>query len=356
MLIDPRTQQRRQWLAELFGDAGFDVHSASDDASFRSYYRVRSDAPPRGAACARSSYILMDAPPGQENCRPFMAITTRLAEAGLNVPEILAADPERGFLLLSDLGEHDYLCGLDEHSADNLYEDALRALVTMQCNIGATGLAPYCATVLTTEMQLFPDWFLTRHLQLEPDRELQRILNSSFKFLSDACLEQPTVFVHRDYHSRNLMQTAEANPGILDYQDALYGPISYDLVSLLRDAYIHWPDSRIQYWLDRYHALACKAGLLEHEDRPSLVRWFDLTGIQRHLKVAGIFARLYYRDHKARYLADIPLTLNYLLSVAGRYPELADLTGALERLDIIEANQRASAGNLPEFSTRGTTP
>ncbi len=199
-------------------------------------------------------------------------------------------------------------------------------------------------------MQLFTDWFLGRHLKLEPDAKLLAVLEESFNFLIQACTQQPQVFVHRDYHSRNLMQTLDANPGILDYQDALRGPVSYDLVSLLRDVYIRWPESRVDHWVDRYHALACTDGLLDNNDRPRLQRWFDLTGIQRHLKVAGIFARLYYRDHKSRYLGDIPLTLDYLLTIARRYPELSKLTHALVQLDIVNASQQATQDTLDSRS------
>ncbi len=344
MLIDKsRTRQRRQWLADLFGTARVVMQAASDDASFRGYYRLRCATAPRGGGPVRASYILMDAPPEQENSQAFIAITTRLADAGLNVPEIIAADPGQGFLLLSDLGPHDYLSRLDDNSADRLVGDALRALVHMQTRVDGTDLAPYDAPVLQREMQLFTDWFLRRHLKLEPGAALRTTLEHSFEFLIQACLEQPRVFVHRDYHSRNLMHTTDANPGILDYQDALFGPIGYDLVSLLRDVYIRWPESRIDHWLSHYHALARAGGLLGRDDRPRLVRWFDAAGIQRHLKIAGIFARLYYRDKKPRYLADLPLTLEYLLEVAGRYRELAPLREALLTVDIIAASRRATA-------------
>ena len=342
-----RAQQRRQWLQGLFGDAPIAIHSASTDASFRSYYRLRCEAPPAGGDSPLPSYILMDAPPDQENCQAFITVSRQLARAGLNVPKLIATDLRQGFLLLSDLGTRDYLRVLDSDSAGPLYADALRALVQMQTRVDAGDLPGYDATLLNREMQLFTDWFLHRHLRLTAGKELLAILAHSFEFLSQACLEQPRVFVHRDYHSRNLMRTDAANPGILDYQDAVSGPISYDLVSLLRDVYIRWPQARIEHWLDQYFALACGAGLLDRGDRARLGRWFDLTGIQRHLKIAGIFSRLYYRDGKARYLADIPLTLSYLLEVAGRYPELDQLSAALTELDIMGAHQRASA-RLPD--------
>ncbi len=339
----PRTEQRRKWLANLFDDHQVDIEIASGDASFRSYYRVRSAAAPRGLATPRSSYILMDAPPERENIRAFSTITQYLAEAGLNAPEIFATDFAQGFLLLSDLGTQDYLRRLDAQHADQLYADALQALVQMQSGIDPIPLPRYDGPVLNTEMQLFTDWFLCRHLQLEVDADLSTILHDSFAFLTRACLEQPQVFVHRDYHSRNLMYCPGHNPGILDYQDALHGPIGYDLVSLLRDVYIHWPEQRVQTWMDQYFDLARTAGLLAAQDRQQLQRWFDLAGVQRHLKVAGIFARLYYRDHKSRYLADLPLTLEYLQNVARRYPQLGDLCSALEKLDIITANHEATA-------------
>ena len=337
-----RVDQRKQWLTEQFGEASLSIEVASADASFRSYYRVRCETPAKGSIRARPSYILMDAPPEQENCQPFITMTALLAKAGLNVPEIIAADLELGFLLLGDLGVSDYLSGLNEHSAGPLYHDALKALVQMQIGINSSELAPYSCEVLKTEMQLFTDWFLIRHLQLDPDPGLLAVLEDSFEFLIHNCQEQPQVFVHRDYHSRNLLQTLNDNPGILDYQDALYGPISYDVVSLLRDVYIRWPEPQIQHWLDDYHAMACNAGLLGIEDRSTLQRWFDLTGFQRHLKIAGIFARLYYRDHKPRYLGDIPLTLDYLEQVARKYPELSKLSDAFVNLDILNLNQRMS--------------
>ena len=336
----PRPQQRKLWLAEQFGDASLKIETASEDASFRSYYRVHCETPPQGLNSPLPSYVLMDAPPQRENSQPFITMTTLLSNAGLNVPQVISADLEQGFLLLSDLGVSDYLGKLNEQSADSLYHDALKALVQMQIEIDGSSLTVYSGGVLKSEMQLFIDWFLIRHLQIQPDSELLTVLEESFEFLIHTCLEQPQVFVHRDYHSRNLMQTLDANPGILDYQDALYGPISYDLVSLLRDVYIRWPESRIQHWLDDYHELACSAGLLGVEDRSALQRWFDLTGFQRHLKIAGIFARLFYRDHKPRYLGDIPLTLDYLKHVAHQYPELSKLSNALDSYDIFNLNQR----------------
>jgi aminoglycoside/choline kinase family phosphotransferase len=350
MLIHSRDEQRKQWLAEQFGEASLSIEVASADASFRSYYRVRCDTPAKGLISVQPSYILMDAPPEQENCQPFITMTALLAKAGLNVPVIIATDPERGFLLLGDLGVSDYLSGLNEQSAGPLYHDALKALVQMQIGINNSELAPYSSEILKTEMQLFTDWFLIRHLKLEPDSGFLAVLEDSFKFLIHNCLEQPQVFVHRDYHSRNLMQTLDANPGILDYQDALNGPISYDAVSLLRDVYIRWPEPQIQHWLDDYHEMACNAGLLGVKDRPTLQRWFDLTGFQRHLKIAGIFARLYYRDHKPRYLGDIPLTLDYLEHVARKYPELSKLSDAFVNLDIINLNQRMSHSALESQS------
>ncbi len=342
MQIHSRGEQRQQWLAEQFADAALSIEVASADASFRSYYRVRCEAPAKGTIKALPSYILMDAPPEHENCQPFITITTLLAKADLNVPQIIAADPELGFLLLGDLGVNDYLSRLNKQSAGALYHDALKALVQMQTGVDSSTLAPYSLKILKTEMQLFTDWFLIRHLQLQPDSELLAVLEDSFEFLIHSCLEQPQVFVHRDYHSRNLMQTLDNNPGILDYQDALHGPISYDAVSLLRDVYIRWPEQQVQLWLDDYHQMACNAGLLSVEDRSNLQRWFDLTGLQRHLKIAGIFARLYYRDHKPRYLGDIPLTLDYLEQVARKYPELCKLSDAFVNLDIINLNQRMS--------------
>ncbi len=336
--MEARDRQRDAWLREVLGGPPARVVAASGDASFRRYFRVH---------VGTTSRILMDAPPPREDCRPFVQVTGLLADAGVNVPAILAADLERGFLLLSDLGDRLYLDVLDTRTSHALYGDALAALVRLQARGDPSALPAYDRRRLMDEMHLFPDWFLTRHLGVVPDERAIDVLADACEFLVRECLAQPRVLVHRDYHSRNLMHVPGNNPGVLDYQDAVLGPVAYDLVSLLRDVYVRWPEARVAGWIADYHRRACDAGLLQGADVPTLTRWFDLAGVQRHLKVAGIFARLWYRDGKDRYLPDIPLTLRYLLQVARRYRELADLVALLDGLDVVARNAAATAALAP---------
>ena len=336
--MSTRDLQRATWLRDVLPGADTRLTPASEDASFRRYFRVHLDGHTR---------ILMDAPPPQEDCRPFVQVTRVLADAGVNVPAIFAADLEHGFLLLSDLGDRQYLQALDEASADVLYEDAIATLVRLQRYADASSLPRYDRARLLAEMQLFPDWFLHRHLALAPDRRSGDVLAHAFEQLASACLEQPQVLVHRDYHSRNLMLTTAHNPGVLDYQDAVLGPVAYDLVSLLRDVYLCWPPARVAQWVAQYHAQARNSGVLAADvSLAAFTRWFDLCGVQRHLKIAGIFARLYYRDGKARYLDDIALSLRYLREVAASHGELSDLTGWIDELDLA-ARHAAVLAKLP---------
>lgn len=332
--VSARERARQAWLHDVLGGPATRVEPASGDASFRSYYRVHLNG---------DSRILMDAPPPQEDCAPFVQVTNLLAAAGINVPRVMASDLQQGFLLLSDLGTRVYLDELDAHSADALYADALKALVRLQARGDAVDVPPYDALKLRNEMQLFADWFLERHLGLAMDARTASTLYPAFDFLVAECLAQPQVLVHRDYHSRNLMRTDRDNPGVLDYQDAVRGPITYDLVSLLRDVYVQWPEARVYRWVDDWSQVARAAGLLDGVGSAAVHRWFDLTGVQRHLKVAGIFARLWYRDGKSRYLADIPLTLDYLVSVAARHPELDALHRWLTECDVEGRNHVATA-------------
>ncbi len=309
------------WLRDELRLGDVTLVPASGDASFRRYFRVV------GAA---RSYIAVDAPPEREDSRPFVDIARRFHGLGLNVPEVFEADFERGLLLVSDLGTRDYLTALDETTADRLYGDALGALLVIQaCGPCADELPPYDRGLLMREMQLFPDWFLTRHLEMTLSAAERQLLAHAFERLADAALEQPQVCVHRDFHSRNLLVTERHNPGILDFQDAVIGPVTYDLVSLLRDAYIEWPRECVESWALGYHDLALHSGVLRDTDSPEdqarFLRWFDWMGVQRQLKVAGIFARLYHRDAKAGYLADIPRTLGYLRDATARYDQLRDL-------------------------------
>ncbi|MBK8535758.1 MAG: phosphotransferase [Candidatus Competibacteraceae bacterium] len=295
---------------------------ASSDASFRRYFRVWYDGQTR---------IVMDAPPAQEDCRPFVAMAQALRGLGLNAPEVLAGDLDQGLLLLTDLGSRQYLAELDDHRVSGLYDDALAALARLQIggDPGSALLPPYDSALLHREMELFRDWFLGRLLGLNLSEDEHHLLDHTFALLTDNALEQPRVWVHRDYHSRNLMITDPDNPGILDFQDAVVGAVTYDLVSLLRDCYVAWPRSQVEAWALDYRVRLRALGMSGLDDAGQFLRWFDLMGVQRHLKAIGIFARLNLRDGKPGYLGDIPRTLGYVLEVAGRYAELARLRGLL---------------------------
>ena len=315
----------RSWLDGVVGMRGGHLEPLAGDASFRRYLRLRM---------GRGSFVVMDAPPDREDSRPFVHVAKLLRAAGVNVPEVHAMDLARGFLLLGDLGDESYLHRLDASSAPALYRDALATLVRMQRKVSANRVPPYDEGRLAAELELFPEWFLGVHLGRPPSRSERRVLDESFAALIEAALGQPRVFVHRDYHSRNLMVHAR-NPGVLDFQDAVSGPLMYDVSSLLRDAYVSWPDERVYQWLDEYVALATQSGLLFEDPsrggvRARARRDFDLIGVQRHIKVAGIFARLWHRDGKDAYLGDIPLVLRYLLDVVARYPELDPLARLFE--------------------------
>jgi len=312
-----RLRLLRDWLADVVGAREFSLAPASADASFRRYFRLTFSE--------GDSLVAMDAPPAREDCGPFVQVETLLREAGLHAPEILALDLERGFLLLEDLGSLSYLDVLDDDSADALYRDAMQALLTMQREVPVAGLPAYDRALLEREMQLFQDWLLESHLGMVLDEPSRRMLGTATTALVESALEQPVVCVHRDYHSRNLMVVEGFNPGIIDFQDAVAGPVSYDLVSLLRDCYVRWDDARVDAWVMEYWESARGVGLLGDVTVPQLLRWFDLMGVQRHLKAAGIFARLYHRDGKPGYLADIPRTLGYIVSVGRRRAEVAGL-------------------------------
>jgi len=322
--VDNRQQQLETWLSTALKSAKFTLTTASADASFRRYFRVH---------VADKTLIAMDAPPTHESCAPFVQVAQLLAEAGLNAPKVLAQDLAQGFLLLSDLGDDTYLSKLNDKTAPELYKNATDALIKMQ-GISVTGVLPnYDAAMLGREMQLFPDWYVTQHLKTTLTPEQQVVLNNTFKLLSENILAQGKVFVHRDYHSRNLMLTAENNPGILDFQDAVYGAISYDLVSLLKDAYIGWDEEQVIDWAVRYWQPAKKAGLPIPDDFSEFYRDFEWMGAQRHIKVLGIFARLSHRDGKHNYLNDMPIVMAYLRKVCERYVELRPMLRLLNQLE-----------------------
>ncbi|HHB91600.1 MAG TPA: aminoglycoside phosphotransferase [Thioploca sp.] len=306
-----RIKKLQNWLQTELNIINPQLIAITNDASFRRYFRIIIDD---------VSHIVMDAPPDKEDCYPFIDIANRLTTSGLNVPKIIASDLTQGFLLLTDLGSQLYLENLDTTKVDKLYKDAITALVTMQVKTASDSLPIYNHTLLHNEMNLFTDWLVDKHLNLSLSKIQQAKLATCFELLSQSALSQPQVFVHRDYHSRNLMVTSHNNPGILDFQDAVIGPITYDLVSLLRDCYVNWPRKQLNEWLEYYHILIYQNNLVKSID--NFLRWFDWMGIQRHLKASGIFARLYHRDGKSGYLKDIPRTLNYIVEVSGDYPEL----------------------------------
>ena len=316
---DPRRALLEHWLRYDLGITVNRVVPASADASFRRYFRVEA---------RNTSFIAMDGPPGREDLGPFIAVAGALGAIGINVPSVLESDRARGFLLLTDLGSTHYLQALAAGAdPEPLYADAADALLRIQSRglAAAESLPPYAVELLDREVQLFPDWFLARHLGLEPSAEVRSLVDGVSASLAAVALEQPQVFVHRDFHSRNLMVTPTRNPGVLDFQDAVRGATTYDLVSLFKDCYIVWPRERVLEWLRRYRRRALDAGVAVGADDADYVRWFDLMGVQRHLKVLGIFARLWYRDGKASYLADLPTVLNYVLDTAAAYDELAEL-------------------------------
>lgn len=318
-----RTQQLQQWLTQVL-DQPYTLSIASADASFRRYFRVHLDA---------ETLIAMDAPPPQEDCRPFVSVAEQLLAAGLNVPRILAQDLEQGFLLLSDLGNDTYLSQLNAGNAKALYGDACQALIKMQLATKPAALPPYDSALLMRELQLFPEWYVGKHLGKTLTPEQQAVMDKTFALLIDNILQQPQVTVHRDYHSRNLMVTAENNPGVLDFQDAVIGAITYDLVSLLKDAYIRWDEEVMMDWVVRYWQSAKQAGLPVNTDFGEFYRDFEWMGAQRHIKVLGIFARLYHRDGKVGYLKDMPLVMQYLQAACERYVELRPFLKLLKTLE-----------------------
>ena len=333
---DPRLALLRHWLETDLGWHDARLAPASADASFRRYFRVTR---PQGTC------IAMDAPPDKENVGPYLAVAGMLAGIGVNAPRMLARNAEQGFLLLTDLGSVTYLDALaDRGRAGPLYSDAINALVRIQGGGAghAAGLPPYDETLLRFEMSLFTDWLLGRHLGLALDDDDSRGLAAALDLLVANSLEQPRVFVHRDYHSRNLMVCERDNPGILDFQDAVNGPLTYDLVSLLRDCYVDWPQDRVVAWALEFRRQAMAAGLDAGADQRQFLRWFDLMGVQRHLKASGIFARLWHRDGKSGYLPDVPRTLGYVDQACARHPDLAAL-GVLVRERVLPA-MRASLG------------
>jgi aminoglycoside/choline kinase family phosphotransferase len=321
--MDFRLVALERWLGAEFPAIPFTLAPASEDASFRRYFRVR-------LADGRV-LIAMDAPPEQESCAAFLHVAGVFSDAGVHVPAVHAQDLGSGFLLLEDLGNTTLLDAFkNNEDPKQFYTAAIDALVRIQLASRPGILPEYERALLERELKLFPDWYLARELRREPSADEDRTLQEAFALLLANNLAQPRVFVHRDYHSRNLM-VCEPLPGVLDFQDAVHGPITYDLVSLLRDAYVRWEEAQVLDWVARYWDKARKAGLPVHADFAEFYRDFEWMGAQRQLKVVGIFARLCHRDGKRRYLDDIPRVLDYLLATCRRYRELAPLARLLER-------------------------
>lgn len=320
---DHRLALVQQWVAAQLRTDSFSLAPASEDASFRRYFRV---------GCDGRTWIVMDAPPEREDCRPFLRVAALMHEAGLHVPAVLAQDVERGLLLLTDLGTTTYLRALSDDNADRLFGDAVSALITLQRASRPDRLPVYDAVLLKRELALFPDWYLERHLQLTPDPESRATLEAVGAQLVACALAQPRVYVHRDYMPRNLM-LSDPNPGILDFQDAVFGPITYDLVSLFRDAFVSWDEPRAREWVAGYWAAARRAALPVQPDFATFYRDFEWMGLQRHLKVLGIFARIHYRDGKPGYLEDAPRFVHYARAVCARYSELSPMLRLFDRIE-----------------------
>ncbi len=326
---DLRRSALMAWLQSMAGTYGLHpdtLRPASSDASFRRYFRLDADS--------AGTLIAMDAPPDREDSQRFVKIARLFGAAGVTTPQILAEDLPQGFLLLSDLGQTTYLQALEAGAdAQPLYLDALDSMVRIQTATRAGVLPAYDHGRLMTELRLFPDWYVARHLQAALEPSERAALEHVFELLIASAVAQPAVYVHRDYHSRNLMQLSGGNPGVLDFQDAVLGPATYDLVSLLRDAYVEWPEEQQLDWAVRYWERVRSAGVPVPQDFSELWRSMEWMGLQRTLKVLGIFARLYYRDGKDRYLADLPLVMGHTRRVVERYPAFDELRRLLDRLD-----------------------
>lgn len=323
MTESSRKEALVDWLSIMLPGETFELTPASADASFRNYWRMRLPD--------NSTRIVMDAPPDKEDVQPWLDVAARLHRVGVHSPEIFAVDQTQGFLLLEDLGHRTYLPELRNDTVDVLYGHALDALAAMQSHANCDGLADYDDARLIAEMELMPEWFLKRHLGWVPSCDEWDVFELAFRQLADNARAQPQVFVHRDFHSRNLLVTADNSPGVIDFQDAVRGPVTYDLVSLLRDCYIEWPIERVDAWVEAYRQRLVAEGSIDVDAR-RFRRWFDLMGIQRHLKVLGIFCRLWYRDGKAGYLADLPLVWRYTREVMALHTEFDALRALLERV------------------------
>lgn len=335
---DVRLQQLQSWLdqqlPDLFDQRGWghvppaQLSAASSDASFRRYFRWQA---------GERSLILMDAPPPQENCAPFVRVASLLAGAGVHVPQVLVADLEQGFLLLDDLGRQTYLEVINTDNADALFADAIDALLRLQRLPLPEDLPHYDDALLRRELQLFPEWYVQRHLGVTFSAAQRSVWQCVCDLLVESALEQPKVLVHRDFMPRNLMYSTP-NPGVLDFQDAVCGPVTYDITCLFKDAFLSWPEERVQAWLHGYWQRARAAGIPVQASFDDFLRASDLMGVQRHLKVIGIFARICHRDGKPKYLGDVPRFFTYIRTVLARRPELAELGELFASLGIDEGS------------------
>jgi len=324
MIADERRTRLEHWLATQLRGERFSLTPASEDASFRRYFRATLED--------GRSFVAMDAPPEKEDCGPFVRIARLLTDAGVHAPVVHAQDLGAGFLLLSDLGTRTYLAELTAATAGALMSDAIDALIRWQLASRPGDLPPYDEALLRREMNLFPEWYVARHRRKTLTASQAETLERIFALLVQSALAQPAVYVHRDYMPRNLM-VSEPNPGVLDFQDAVMGPITYDVVSLMRDAFISWEEEQVLDWTARYWEKAKRAKLPVESDFGEFWRAFEWMGLQRHLKVLGIFARINYRDGKPKYLADTPRFLAYARPVAQRYRELAPLNQLLDEVE-----------------------
>lgn len=319
---DDRSAARLAWARHATGLPSLDLEPASADASFRSYWRGYVDGQP---------VIVMDSPPEKENPAPWMEIGKRLHGAGLHTPTVMVADLEQGFLLIEDLGTRTFLPELNEGTVDALYDEALDALLRMQMHVDTSGLPAFDHAWQTMEMELMPSWLLEKHLGVSLACGDWDVIENAFSTIMRTIAEQPRAFMHRDYHSRNLLVTEERSPGVIDFQGAMSGPITYDLASLLRDAYIVWDNEQVEGWVEAYRLRLLDARMLDETvDTDRFRRWFDLTGLQRHIKILGLFCRLCYRDGKPGYLADLPRVLRYVLDTARRHADTAPLADLIE--------------------------
>ena len=323
---DARRDAARAFALAALGLADAHFAPASADASFRRYFRVEAEG---------RSWIVMDAPPEQENCEPFIRIADLMQDAGVHVPQVLAQDLAQGYLLLSDLGRQTLLQVIDADNADEFFTDAFEPLLRWQCASRPGVLPAYDEALLRRELALFPDWYMAQHLRTAFTPAQAAIWESVQALLVRSALEQPQVYVHRDYMPRNLM-LSEPNPGVLDFQDAVYGPITYDVVSLFKDAFLSWPEARVQAWARQYWLRAHEVGLPMRADFDTFFREFEWMGVQRHLKVLGIFARIHYRDGKPKYLADTPRFVRYIRQTASRHAALMPLLRLFDDLGLIE--------------------